>query len=714
MIFEHSRFEIWNQSQHPYKHSLSDFLYVNGALPGVTNVEEALNYYSAVLYPKYVGTSATPGDLPTGTDTPNLGDVTPVINDYRVVVDDGDGKQAGYRWEQRDGDVSPKWYKIFDVDWSTDGILAALMDITQDVYVYQKGKSDLDELGNIIVGIFGGQRIWGGNLSGQNLTLDANSADGTGYVQTNNSFRPVSDDLFDLGTATEGFRTGYLSTSLLVNDFTISAGVIENSSGQISFDNENLITTGTFEASLLEATDGVNSVLIDEDSITSTSGAISFDNENLNGTGNLSFADGTFSGTLGVNADLSLSAGLITSLSGQISFNDENLITTGNITGGIITGFRLDIDNLRLDGNTISITDVNGNLILAANGTGVVDINSVMDTIGQNIIGNVDVTGLIDVDNLRLDGNTLSSTAGDLNLTSFTNIVNITGSIFSDGDATRDIGSGVNRYTNLFLSNSIQDGTNTFLISELMDLKSANYRDLARTIPAQAGDTLFYDAVNGVWLANHPDSEILHSELSGLTVGDAGHTQFALLAGRSGGQLLNGGVSASENLTLTSTAHATKGNIVLTDTVRGSVDNTVDLGTSSFYFRDLYLKGQAKNLRLENFTSGTLPASSGANTGRVVYATDNNKAYVDTGSAFKVLGVSKYVNDIAFDGIVVLKDVDVSSEITDARNAVIQLLDNSKDFERIIATIKATSASNVRIQTNIPLPAGSYRLIVTE
>ena len=369
MIWEHSRFEIWNQSQHPYKHTLSDFAYSNGALPGVSNVNDALTYIVSVLYPNYVGTSDTPADLPTGTDTPNPGDVTPSLNDYRVVIDDGDGKSAGYRWEQRDGDVSPQWYKIYDVDWSTDGILAALMDITQDLYVYQKGKTDLDENGDPITGVFAGQRIWGGNLTGQNLTLDANSADSTGFVQTNNHFRPVFDNSFDLGTSSEGFRTAYIDTSALIADFTISSGVISNTSGQISFDDENLVTTGSIEGSLLEATDGVNSIVIDEDSITATGGAISFDDENLSGTGNLSFADGTFTGNVLVNSDITISSGSIVSASGTISFNDENLITTGDITGGIITGSRLDIDNLRLDGNTVSVTDTNGNLILLANGS---------------------------------------------------------------------------------------------------------------------------------------------------------------------------------------------------------------------------------------------------------------------------------------------------------------------------------------------------------
>ena len=43
------------------------------------------------------------------------------------------------------------------------------------------------------------------------------------------------------------------------------------------------------------------------------------------------------------------------------------------------------------------------------------------------------------------------------------------------------------------------------------------------------------------------------------------HTNYALLAGRASGQTLNGGVAASETLTLSSTAHATKGAVKIAD-----------------------------------------------------------------------------------------------------------------------------------------------------
>ena len=51
-----------------------------------------------------------------------------------------------------------------------------------------------------------------------------------------------------------------------------------------------------------------------------------------------------------------------------------------------------------------------------------------------------------------------------------------------------------------------------------------------------------------------------HAFLGGLTVDD--HAQYALLAGRSSGQVLIGGIVASDTLTLNSTSHATRGKVI--------------------------------------------------------------------------------------------------------------------------------------------------------
>ena len=69
--------------------------------------------------------------------------------------------------------------------------------------------------------------------------------------------------------------------------------------------------------------------------------------------------------------------------------------------------------NLNISGNSLISTDTDGNIVLDPNGTGVVDIQSDAITLGITTTGVIDVTGSVDVDNLRLDGNTISSTDTD-------------------------------------------------------------------------------------------------------------------------------------------------------------------------------------------------------------------------------------------------------------------------------------------------------------
>lgn len=67
-------------------------------------------------------------------------------------------------------------------------------------------------------------------------------------------------------------------------------------------------------------------------------------------------------------------------------------------------------------------------------------------------------------------------------------------------------------------------------------------------------------------------SGIDHGGLSGL--GDDDHTQYALLAGRSGGQTLIGGTASGNDLTLQSTSNATRGAVRVVDPLRRSNNTT--------------------------------------------------------------------------------------------------------------------------------------------
>ena len=88
------------------------------------------------------------------------------------------------------------------------------------------------------------------------------------------------------------------------------------------------------------------------------------------------------------------------------TLNTADITTTGTHT---ITG-QSDVDSVRIKDNKITTNASNANLELSANGSGVVDIQNAVKTVGQTVNGNVSITGQADIDNLRIDGNVLSST----------------------------------------------------------------------------------------------------------------------------------------------------------------------------------------------------------------------------------------------------------------------------------------------------------------
>lgn len=68
------------------------------------------------------------------------------------------------------------------------------------------------------------------------------------------------------------------------------------------------------------------------------------------------------------------------------------------------------------------------------------------------------------------------------------------------------------------------------------------------------------------------------------TIATEAETAYALLAGRASGQILNGGTAASENLTLRSTANATKGQVIFGAaglTVYDEVNERIGVGTAA-------------------------------------------------------------------------------------------------------------------------------------
>ena len=704
--FEHSRFEIYNAAQHPYRHTLEDFAYTNPAAQGeISTVQGALDWLFAVLYPQTQPSVATTADLPAVGNT---------LNDMRVVEDDGDGKAASYRWEQREGDASAKWYKIYDMDWGSDSILESFQTRTQDLYVMRQGYDDLDSDGAVVPGTLAGQTIYGGKSAGSNLTLFANSGDGvgasTGYVQFGDNVRPTQDSAYSLGTSGSRFINTH-SDEFNTETMRLGDGSITDATGVISFDDENLETTGLITADSVSATGtassfatgtkfgaGSGQLTLANGSITSSSGAITFNDENLSTTGTFAATSSTLGSTL------VLATGSITDSTGTISFDNENLTTSGIFTAG-----RVDVDNLRLDGNTLSSTNGNGNLLLVPNGTGIVDVQKAMTTLGITSTGVVTVTGQLNADNIRVDANVISSTNtnGSIDLQpNGSGLVTTSASFLPTTDSTLALGAAANRFSSLYLATAIGDGTNTISMTTLMSL-----RDILSSVGS--GMSIFYDGSK--WVASLPDTEVDHGSVSGL--GDDDHTQYALLLGRSGGQALIGGTAASNNLDLDSTSNSTKGAIRVKSSVTAFTDAAysggwagVNLGGASNRFVNVYSAGEFIGLRLENLSSA--PSSSSQRTGRLFFNTTAAKVYVDTGSAIEKVGSNRYETDTSWDGVITSLAVTVSG--IDATKAIWQLKDNTNNYQVMHIKITSTSTTNVTLTANGPLPSGSYRLIGIE
>jgi hypothetical protein len=474
----------------------------------------------------------------------------------------------------------------------------------------------------------------------------------------------------------------------------------------------NLNTQGAIAAGTTSIT-GVGQII-------DSTGEIDFDTADLRTLGDI-YADSLIL-TSGLNlpsgskvADFTFTNGNIDCDTTNVSLNDLNFTTTGVIYAGDLYL----MNNLYLYDNNIQTSVTNSSLNISANGTGSIVLGSTLLTGYQVSVVDAPLivsgaTSYLQAGGLKMQGVVLSSVTAGTNIVLQPNggNVSVSSHLYPTGDGTRDLGAGVARWRDLFISQSIKDNTNTFPISDLMKLKDANYRVADRSQGAQVGDALFWDGTQ--WLASAPDTEIAHSSLGGLTSGDAGHTQFALLAGRAGGQAIIGGTAAGESLDLESTSNASKGSVQVksdfrpfTDASYSSQWDGTDLGGATKRWKDIYSAGQHKGLRFENVD--TLPSSSSTTPGKAYYLTTDQNLYIDTGLAIKQVGGFRVYYDTSWNGTDTLKDVTVSG--ADARFAIWQLKDNSNDFECMYVSIKATSATNVRITVSSPLPAGTYRLV---
>ena len=167
------------------------------------------------------------------------------------------------------------------------------------------------------------------------------------------------------------------------------------------------------------------------------------------------------------NVTLNGTTNELTSTSGNLNINASagnlvNIQTNTTVTGILDVNGRADIDNIRINGNTISSQDTNGDITLNPNGSGEV-----------NVTGILDVNGSAEIDNIVINGNTISSqdTNGDITLNpNGSGEIYLSADTILSGTLTADqIKVNDNEYIYVGTGNDLglrHNGTNSFIESE--------------------------------------------------------------------------------------------------------------------------------------------------------------------------------------------------------------------------------------------------------
>ena len=254
---------------------------------------------------------------------------------------------------------------------------------------------------------FSAINIDGGTINGTTIGTDNTQTEwDAAYTHSLDSSQAHSDYLINNGN-------DVTSGTLQINGtLDLATGSIIDSSGAISFGDENLSTSGTLASGTQTVTGDVTA-----------SGTVSA--EQLTSTDDLTVAD-----TASIDGTLTLSTGSITDSSGAISFGDENLTTTGIVTAEQLTS---------TDDATIADTlSVDGTMTLSTGS--IIDSSGSIDFGNENLStdGNVDIDGDLDVDGVTnldiVDVDGAVDMASTLTVAGVVDITNTTNSSDDSGD----------------------------------------------------------------------------------------------------------------------------------------------------------------------------------------------------------------------------------------------------------------------------------------
>jgi hypothetical protein len=223
------------------------------------------------------------------------------------------------------------------------------------------------------------------------------------------------------------------------------------------------------------------------------------------------------------------------------------LASTGSASTGGAGKFQL-VENT--SGNRLTYDGVNDRL-----GVGAVT----SPTVTLDVLGNVLITGNVTITGTQTGGATASLTTHESDTSTHGVAVAIVGTTETQTLTNKTLTAPVIATISNTGTLTLPTSTDTLVGRATTDtLTNKTLTSPTLTTPTIAS---FANATH-THAAAASGGTIAHSVLTGLTTGDP-HTQYVLLAGRSGGTTLYGGPDSGDDLILDSTSHASKGTISL-------------------------------------------------------------------------------------------------------------------------------------------------------
>ena len=195
----------------------------------------------------------------------------------------------------------------------------------------------------------------------------------------------------DLDSETLHFAGGTgISTSVSNNTVThaIDTGTVVTLTDSQTLTNK-VLTSPTINAATMTGNVTVDNLIFNDTDITTAS------------NGNLTLNPGG-TGTIELHAATNITGNV--DVTGTLTTDDITTAGTQTITGTLI------VDAVTIKDNKITTNASNAVLEIAANSSGTIDVQNAMTTLGQTVTGTVTVTGQHNIDNLRMDGNTINAT----------------------------------------------------------------------------------------------------------------------------------------------------------------------------------------------------------------------------------------------------------------------------------------------------------------